>query len=81
MQTVTEEFRPVTEQISGLGETYPHSIALSYGDQQLSYEELNRSAERFCRIFEAARCRVRRRGCHLHGAVGRLDRGGSGRVS
>jgi hypothetical protein len=38
MQTVTGQVRPVPEQISELRDNCPHSIALSYGDQQLSYE-------------------------------------------
>ena len=47
MQTVTGDVRPVPEQISELRDNYPHSIALSYGDRQLSYEELDRRADRF----------------------------------
>ena len=47
MQTVTGDVRPVPEQISDLRDTSPHSIALSYGDRQLSYEELDHRADRF----------------------------------
>jgi amino acid adenylation domain-containing protein len=47
MQTVTGQVRPVPEQISELGDKCPHSIALSYGDQQLSYGELDRRADQF----------------------------------
>jgi amino acid adenylation domain-containing protein len=41
------ELRPITAQISELRNNCPHSIALSYGDQQLSYEDLDRRADRF----------------------------------
>ena len=47
MQTVTGQVRPVPEQISELRHSCPHSIALSYGDQQQSYEELDRRADQF----------------------------------
>jgi amino acid adenylation domain-containing protein len=39
--------RPVPEQISKIRENYPHSIALSYGNRSLNYEEFDRSADRF----------------------------------
>jgi amino acid adenylation domain-containing protein len=44
---LTANVRPVPEQISLRREIYPHSIALSYGDQHLNYEELDRSSHRF----------------------------------
>jgi len=47
MQTLTANVHPVAEQISELRDKDPHSIALSYGDQQLSYVELDRRAARF----------------------------------
>jgi amino acid adenylation domain-containing protein len=47
MQTLTANLRSVSEQISDIGHTYPHSIALSYNDRQLSYEELDQRADRF----------------------------------
>src|ERR1700733_14476492 len=46
MQAV-RDVRSVPEQISELRDAYPHSIALSYSDRQLSYEELDRKADRF----------------------------------
>ncbi len=39
--------RPVPEQISKIRRDYPHSIALSYGNRRLNYEEFDRSADRF----------------------------------
>jgi amino acid adenylation domain-containing protein len=47
MPTLTANIQPVAEQISSLRDNYPHSIALSYADQQLSYEELDNRADRF----------------------------------
>jgi len=47
MQTASGVVRPVPEQISELRDNYPHSTALSYGDRRVSYEELDRSADRF----------------------------------
>ncbi len=47
MQSLTLGVRPVPEQISKIGDIYPHSIALSYGDRQLSYDELDTRADRF----------------------------------
>ena len=47
MQTLAARSHPVSEQISELRENCPHSIALSYGDRELSYEELDRRANRF----------------------------------
>jgi amino acid adenylation domain-containing protein len=42
----TANFRSVSEQISKAREKHPHSVALSYGDRQLSYEELDSRANR-----------------------------------
>jgi amino acid adenylation domain-containing protein len=47
MQTLPGDFRPVTEQISALRDSCPYSIALSGGDQQLSYQELGRRMDHF----------------------------------
>jgi amino acid adenylation domain-containing protein len=47
MQPVRGETRPVPERISELRATYPHSIALSDGDRDMSYEELDRRADQF----------------------------------
>jgi amino acid adenylation domain-containing protein len=47
MQPMIVEVRSVSEQISELRDSYPHSTALSQGDRQLTYEELNRKADRF----------------------------------
>ena len=47
MQPVRGDLRPVPEQISELGARYPKASALCYRDQRLSYEELNRKADRF----------------------------------
>jgi amino acid adenylation domain-containing protein len=44
---LTANFQPVTEQITMLGGTDRNSIALSYGDQQLGYDQLDRAADRF----------------------------------
>jgi amino acid adenylation domain-containing protein len=38
---------PILERISELGDTYPDSTALSYGDRHLNYEELDRRAGHF----------------------------------
>jgi amino acid adenylation domain-containing protein len=46
MQAV-RDIRSVPEQISELRGAHPHSIALSYSDRQLSYEELDRRVDRF----------------------------------
>ena len=45
--TLTEAFCPVSEQLLAIRDTYPGSVALSYGDRQLSYEELVGKADRF----------------------------------
>src|SRR6202453_3427213 len=47
MHTLARDVRPVTEQISELRDSCPHSIALSCGDQQLSYQELGRRMDHF----------------------------------
>jgi len=47
MQTLTGNVRPVPEQISELRKIHPRSVALSWGDRQLSYEEFDRRADRF----------------------------------
>jgi amino acid adenylation domain-containing protein len=47
MQTLTANIRPVPEQIAELRDNYPKAIALSHGDQQMTYEELDRKAEQF----------------------------------
>jgi amino acid adenylation domain-containing protein len=47
MQTVTGDLRPVPEQIAEFGDNHPHSIALSFGNQQLTYAELDRKADQF----------------------------------
>ena len=47
MQRLMLDVRPVPEQISELLDVYPHSIALSDGDRELSYEELDFRADRF----------------------------------
>src|SRR5271163_3390910 len=40
-------FRPITEQVLEMRAEYPQSIALSYGNRQLSYEELDLRAGQF----------------------------------
>jgi amino acid adenylation domain-containing protein len=47
MRTLTAKVRLAPEQILEMCENYANSIALSYGDQELSYEELDRRADRF----------------------------------
>jgi amino acid adenylation domain-containing protein len=47
MRTAPTSSRPILEQISDLRHSYPHSVALSNGDRQLSYEQLGRRADRF----------------------------------
>jgi amino acid adenylation domain-containing protein len=47
MQTLTSHSPSAAEQISGLRDRYPDSIALSYGDKQLTYDELDRKAAKF----------------------------------
>lgn len=49
MQTSTQIFRSVSEQILEVGDAHPSSIALSYGHQQLTYEELVGKANLFSR--------------------------------
>src|SRR5271163_2733980 len=47
MQTLRLEDRPVPVQTSEIWRNHPHSTALSDGDRQLSYEGLDRRADRF----------------------------------
>ncbi len=47
MQTLKLEDRPVPMLTSEVWGNHPHSTALSDGDRQLSYEELDRGADRF----------------------------------
>jgi amino acid adenylation domain-containing protein len=49
MQTQAQVFRCVTERILRVRDAHPSSIALSYGHQQLTYEELDRRSDRFAR--------------------------------
>ncbi len=44
---MTAIIHPVTEHISALRHNCPQSVALSYGDQQQTYEELNYQADKF----------------------------------
>ena len=47
MLALTANLRPVPEQISELKIDYPHSVALSHGNRQLSFAELDRMADQF----------------------------------
>jgi amino acid adenylation domain-containing protein len=47
MHPLTATVRPVPEQISDLKNEYPHTIALSQGNLQLCFEELDSRADRF----------------------------------
>jgi amino acid adenylation domain-containing protein len=47
MQSLMLDVRTVPEQITEILSVAPHSIALSDGDRQLSYQELDRQADRF----------------------------------
>ena len=47
MRTLTARARPFPEQISEVRCDYPNSVALSHGDRSLSYEDLDRRADRF----------------------------------
>ncbi len=47
MQRLMLDARPVPEQISDLLDLAPHAIALSDGNQQLTYHELDRRADQF----------------------------------
>ena len=47
MLALTAKVRLVAEQISDLKNEYPRSIALSHGDRQLSFEELDSKADKF----------------------------------
>src|SRR5271163_3376359 len=44
---LSASLRPVPEQISELGSDSPLSIALSHGNRQLTFEELDRKAGQF----------------------------------
>jgi len=47
MQRSMSDVLSVPEQISGTAQLIPNSVALSYGDQQLTYGELDQRADRF----------------------------------
>jgi amino acid adenylation domain-containing protein len=47
MQTSTTNPLLISEQISGVRDNFPHSVALSWGDRTLSYQELDRRANQF----------------------------------
>jgi len=47
MQTLMAGFRPVPEQISMLGNGYQHSIALTHGNQHLTFGQLDQRVDRF----------------------------------
>ena len=47
MQRSMSDVLSVPEQISGTAQLIPSSVALSYGDQQLTYGELDQRADRF----------------------------------
>jgi amino acid adenylation domain-containing protein len=47
MQPATTSSLPFLEEIAGLRQSYPHSVALSQSDRHLSYEQLGRRADRF----------------------------------
>jgi len=47
MERSTADCHPVTEQVAEFAKKYPHSIALEFEGKQLSYEELDRRADRF----------------------------------
>ena len=51
MPTLTAYLRPVHEQILDVQDDYARSIALSHGDRQLSYRELNDKADQFARYL------------------------------
>ncbi len=53
MHRLTASGCSVPEQIAVLGETHPHSIALSFGDLQLSFEDLDRRADQFAGYLTA----------------------------
>src|ERR1700722_8814010 len=52
MQTSMTGVRTLPKQLSEVRGEYPQSIALSYQDRRLSYEELDRGADRFARHLE-----------------------------
>jgi len=47
LTSLTANLCPIPEQISEVRNNYPLSIALSHGDRQLSFEELDRKADQF----------------------------------
>jgi non-ribosomal peptide synthetase component F len=47
MRTATASNHPILEELADLRHTCPHAIALSYGDRELSYEQLCSQADRF----------------------------------
>jgi amino acid adenylation domain-containing protein len=47
MQSLISDVLSVTEQISVTAQLFPDSVALSYGDQQLKYGELDQKVDRF----------------------------------
>ena len=47
MQSLMSDVLSVTEQISVTAQLVPNSVALSYGDQQLKYGELDQRVDRF----------------------------------
>src|SRR3984885_671599 len=49
MQIPTQIFRSVSDRILEARDAHPSSIALSYGHQQLTYEELDRRSDLFSR--------------------------------
>ncbi len=47
MMTFAVDRNSVPEDVRAVSRSHPHSIALTHGDRQLSYEELDRRADRF----------------------------------
>ena len=47
MMTFAVDYNSVPEDVRAVSRSHPHSIALTHGDRQLSYEELDRRADRF----------------------------------
>jgi non-ribosomal peptide synthetase component F len=47
MQSLMSDVLSVTEQVSVTAQLIPNSVALSYGDQQLKYGELDQRVDRF----------------------------------
>jgi hypothetical protein len=71
MQRLICDVLPVPEEISATAELIADSVALSYGDQQLKYGELNQSS--VCRIYSSAWRRPGQHCSHLYGPFVRLD--------